>query len=162
MTFPALLAVGLAPKAANVTNSVAVYPRIPGERVRQPQGPAEGPANAGGYSRPRSLGTLLGAVLLLVTPAGAFELIVPFLVIGAALRARVPGPVARPGRASARHSPRRQAVALHAMVGSGRCTAGTSAPPSGVMLVAGLGLVIAEELRQISARKNLISAAWSG
>jgi uncharacterized membrane protein YfcA len=158
VTFPALLAVGLPPKPANFTNSVAVSPgylaSVYGSRKDLPKG----------RERWRVIpttvaGTLLGAVLLRVTPAGAFELIVPFLVIGAALvlafQERLRDLVGHPQQIS----PRRQAVALHAMVALGAVYGGYFGAALGVMLVAGLGLVIAEDLRQINARKNLISAA---
>src|SRR3954468_6954506 len=82
ITFPAMIAVGLPPVPANVSNSVAVFPgylaSVAGSRQALP--------------RPRALatlvpttivGTILGALLLLATPARAFELVVPFLVLGA-------------------------------------------------------------------------------
>src|SRR6266511_4178615 len=127
VTFPALLAVGLAPKPANFTNSVAV-------------------------------GSLAGCLLLRATPPGAFQLIVPFLVLGAALvlafQERLRRVVGHPRELSGR----RRTVALHTMVALGATYGGYFGAALGVMLVAGLGLVLDETLGRINARKNLISA----
>lgn len=85
ISYPALLAVGLAPVTANVTNTVALVasgigsalgsrPELHGQasQVRR----LAGVAVAGGAS---------GALLLLATPPGTFERIVPFLVALASL-----------------------------------------------------------------------------
>lgn len=80
VSYPALLAVGLPPLTAGVANNVALVGCWPGS------GLASRPelAGRGGWLRrmlPLSLvGGVAGAALLLVTPAGAFERIVPFLV----------------------------------------------------------------------------------
>jgi uncharacterized membrane protein YfcA len=55
-------------------------------------------------------------------------------------------------------SPRRRAVALHAMVAVGCVYGGYFGAALGIMLVAALGLVLAESLARISALKNAISA----
>jgi uncharacterized membrane protein YfcA len=154
VTFPALLAVGLAPKPANFTNSVAVAPgylaSVYGSWKDLPKGRQPLPTTVAG--------TLLGALLLWLTPAGAFQLIVPFLVIGAALvlafQQRLRDLVGHPRDLS----PRRQAIVLHTMVGLGAVYGGYFGAALGVMLVAGLALVLDESLRGINARKNLISA----
>src|SRR4051794_25160537 len=78
-TYPALLAVGLAPVTANVTNTVALVCSSTGSIVgSKPELVGQGP-------RVRRLGVAAviggatGGVLLLVTPADSFERIVPFL-----------------------------------------------------------------------------------
>lgn len=154
VTYPALLAVGLPPKPANFTNSVAVSPgylaSVYGSRRDLPKGRHPLVTTV--------IGTLIGALLLRLTPAGTFQLIVPFLVIGAALvlafQERLRKLVGHPRDMS----PRRQAVALHTMVGLGAVYGGYFGAALGVMLVAGLALVLDESLTQINARKNLISA----
>src|SRR5436305_13015933 len=135
VTFPALVAVGLPPKTANFTNSVAVSPgylaSVYGSRHDLP--------TYGRWSTvPATVaGTVVGALLLRVTPAGAFELIVPFLVIGAALVLALQQRL----RALVGHARRRRAVALHVLVGLGAVYGGYFGAALGVMLVAGLGLV---------------------
>ena len=91
ISYPALLAVGLAPVAANVTNTVAlVFVGIGSALGSRPELRGEG-------HRLRRLapaavsGGIVGGVLLLSTPPGAFELIVPWL-IGLASLAILLGP----------------------------------------------------------------------
>jgi len=55
-------------------------------------------------------------------------------------------------------SPRRQRFGLHAMVLVGAVYGGYFGAALGVMLVAGLGLVLEESLANVSALKNAISA----
>lgn len=154
VTFPALLAVGLPAKPANFTNSVAVCPgylaSVYGSRKDLPRDLRVLPTTV--------LGTLVGTLLLKLTPAATFELIVPFLVIGAALvlacQQRLRGLVGHPREMT----DRRRVVARHAIVGLGAVYGGYFGAALGVMLVAGLALVLDESLHQINARKNLISA----
>ena len=157
VTFPALLAVGLPPKPANFTNSVAVSPgylaSVYGSRHDLPSGRAELATLP-----TAALGALAGCLLLIATPAGAFQVIVPFLVLGAALvlafQERLRRVVGHPRDLSGR----RRAVVLHGMVGLGAVYGGYFGAALGVMLVAGLGLVLDETLPRINARKNVISA----
>jgi uncharacterized membrane protein YfcA len=80
LSYPALLAVGLAPITANVTNTVAL--------VFSSLGSVTGSRRelAGQRARVRRLGVvcvgggLLGGALLLATPSGSFQLIVPWLI----------------------------------------------------------------------------------
>jgi uncharacterized membrane protein YfcA len=162
VTFPALVATGLPPVAANVTNSVAVFP---GYAASVAGSHSDLMALAGG-SRRRFLalaptavvGAAAGCALLLATPARSFEIVVPFLVLGAAavlafqdrLRAVVGHPHNLP--------PGRRAAALHGMVGLGAVYGGYFGAALGVMLIAALGLVLAETIARISALKNAISA----
>jgi uncharacterized membrane protein YfcA len=154
VTFPALLAVGLPAKPANFTNSVAVSPgylaSVLGSRKDLPRDLRVLPTTV--------LGTLAGTLLLKLTPAATFELIVPFLVIGAALvlafQQRLRSLVGHPREMT----DRRRVVALHAVVGLGAVYGGYFGAALGVMLIAGLALVLDESLHQTNARKNLISA----
>lgn len=85
ISYPALLAVGLPPFAANVTNAVALVTTGAGAAV------SSQPELAGQRARLRAwaplavAGGIAGAVLLLVTPHGVFDWIVPFLVAAASL-----------------------------------------------------------------------------
>lgn len=84
-SYPALLAVGLPATAANVTNTVALAFSTVGQTVgSRPELAGQGRTLL--RLAPLSvLGGAAGAGLLLVTPPGAFERIVPFLVGGASL-----------------------------------------------------------------------------
>jgi uncharacterized membrane protein YfcA len=104
------------------------------------------------------VGTTAGCALLLATPSRAFSVIVPFLVLGAAVvlafQKRLRDMVGHP----ARMSPKRATVSLHALVGIGSIYGGYFGAALGVMLVAALGLVLDEPLPRISALKNAVSA----
>jgi uncharacterized membrane protein YfcA len=161
ITFPTLVAIGLAPVPANVTNSIAVSPgyiaSVYGSR-----------ADLAALATTRSLGSLVptvglgttvGCVLLLATPSRAFELVVPFLVLGAAavlaFSERLRAVVGHPREMTER----RRTMAVHAIAGLGAAYGGYFGAALGVMLVAALGLVIDEGLARVNALKNGISAA---
>lgn len=156
ITFPALLAVGLPPVPANVTNSVAVCPgyvaSVVGSRTDLPP-----------WARIRWLlpttgvGTLLGCLLLLATPARAFELVVPFLVLGATAVLAFQDQLRRFVGHPRDLSPRHRTLVLQGMVGLGAVYGGYFGAALGVMLVAGMALVMDETLARVNALKNLLS-----
>lgn len=85
LSYPALLAVGLPPLAANVSNTVAlVFSGVGsalGSRVElRGQAPRLRPLGAAALA-----GGATGAALLLLTPASAFETVVPLLVLVASV-----------------------------------------------------------------------------
>jgi uncharacterized protein len=163
ITFPALIATGLLPVPANVTNSVAVFPGY----VSSAYGSRTDFVALASESNRRSLlalvptavaGSALGCLLLLATPARAFELVVPFLVLGAAavlaFQHRLRGVVGHPRDLS----PRQRVLTLHAMVGLGAVYGGYFGAALGVMYVAALGLVLDQSLNRVNALKNAASA----
>ena len=83
--YPALLATGIPPLSANVTNSVAmVFNGVGSVSASRPELTGQArrlvPLMAAGV-----LGGTAGAALLLLTPPTAFQRIVPFLIAGASL-----------------------------------------------------------------------------
>ncbi|AEV82448.1 permease [Actinoplanes sp. SE50] len=158
ITFPSLIAAGLPSVDANVTNSVSVFPgyvsSVAGSRADL----------AGQERRVRSvlpaavLGSVGGCALLLSTPGRVFEVIVPFLVLGAAatlaFQERLRGLVGHPRGMPAR----RAAVILQAVVFVGAVYGGYFGAALGVMYVAALALVLDEPLKRINALKNVLSA----
>ena len=161
ITFPSLIAVGLPSVAANVTNSIAVFPgyvsSVVGSRADL----------AGQGRRLRAIvpiglvGSVLGCALLLGTPARAFEVVVPFLVLGAAailffqerLRALVGRSTSENGRSTSEKK-----VTLRLVVFVGGIYGGYFGAALGVMYVAALALVLDEPLNRINALKNVLSA----
>ncbi|GID31452.1 sulfite exporter TauE/SafE family protein [Paractinoplanes brasiliensis] len=86
VSYPALLAVGLPPIAANVTNTVALLSNTVGTAVGARQELRGHGRRLARLCTFAAVGGLGGAVLLLATPSSAFERIVPVLVaLGAAL-----------------------------------------------------------------------------
>jgi uncharacterized membrane protein YfcA len=159
VTFPALVATGMNPVPANVTNSVGVsfgfLGSIYGSRMD---------LDAASRQRLRSLvptaivGTALGCLLLLATPSRAFDLVSPFLVLAAAGVLAFADRIRRIIGHPADVSPRRRAVTLHTTVGLGSIYGGYFGAALSIVLVSVLGLVLDEPLRRINAHKNVLSA----
>src|SRR6266540_517215 len=85
ITFPTLLAVGLPPVAANVTNTVGLVPGVVSGVVgyrRELRGQL---ARAVRLSVAGLAGGTVGAVLLLSLPSSTFEKVVPFLILVAVI-----------------------------------------------------------------------------
>lgn len=158
LTFPALLATGLPPVAANVTNSVSVCPGYLASVV------GSAPDLVGQRRRALSLlpttvvGTVVGCVVLLVTPPRAFELVVPFLVLGAvamlAASERLRTVLGSPDR----QGQRRHTVTVHLITGASAVYGGYFGAALGVMLVAALAVVLDESMQRVGALKNALSA----
>ena len=156
ITFPVLLALGLPPVTANVTNTVGLFPgsfvgaygyraELVGQRRRLL---TLGAATV--------VGSLVGASLLLTLPETAFETVVPML-IGLALVLVVVGPrLTARRRADDRSLGRGTAVALVAVAGLGAVYGGYFGAAQGVLMLGFLGLLLAEDLQRLNALKNLL------
>ena len=85
ISYPALLAAGLPPVAANVTNAVAFVAAWPGSALgSRPELRGQGSWLLR-WAPLAAAGSAGGATLLLLTPAGTFGRVVPFLLAFAAL-----------------------------------------------------------------------------
>src|SRR5262245_7153382 len=153
ITFPTLVAIGLDQRAANVSNSVAVSPGYLASVYGSRSDLADLARRRNLYALAPAafLGTAAGCALLLLTPPRALAVVVPFLVLGAtgvlAFQQRLRAIVGHP-----RHmSPTRQTITLHALVAGSAAYGGYFGAALGVMLVAGLGLVLDEGLASINA-----------
>src|SRR3954453_20837167 len=167
VTFPVLLAVGLPPVTATISNSLGL---VPGNLT-----------GAIGYRRelrgqrrllvrlfPASvLGALTGAFLLLHLPAAAFEAIVPALVALAVVLVAVQ-PLLQRGLAAGRA---RAGTTDEAHLGRGRLAAlvagayatgtygGYFAASQGVLQIGIFGLLLHESLQRLNAIKNVLTLA---
>lgn len=82
LTFPALLAVGLHPVAANVTNTVAVWPGYLSSAASY-RGQWKDKRQLVRLSVAAAGGGVVGTVVLLTTPSSIFHALVPYLVFAA-------------------------------------------------------------------------------
>ena len=164
LTFPTLLAFGFSPFVANVTNTLGLVPgsfsgaigyrrELRGQRSRMVR-----LGIAGG------LGGLTGAILLTRLPESAFERIVPLLILFAvalvAIQPRLTRKMAarRIARSDAGHAPEREhPVALVFAVYLTGIYGGYFGAAQGVILIALLGIFIAEDLQRLNAVKNVIA-----
>lgn len=156
LLFPALLAVGLAPLPANVTNSVAQWPgylgivlgardELKGQRRRILS-----------TSAVAVVGSAVGCVLLLTLPGSVFDSVVPVLVLLASVLLGVSPQIKRwigapePG-ASDRTAVLLPAVFLAAVYG------GYFGGALGVILISTLSLCAHDTLIRLNALKGLLS-----
>ncbi|MEU2350775.1 sulfite exporter TauE/SafE family protein [Modestobacter sp. NPDC049651] len=155
VSYPALLATGLSPVSANVTNTVALVlnsvgsvsasrPELTGQRARLRR-----LAGAG------VLGGTTGAALLLLTPSGAFEKLVPFLIAGASvtmLVQRPPRELAAESAGQPHHDGWGLPVATFAISVYG----GYFGAAAGVLMLATFLLATGEGVPRSNALKNLV------
>jgi uncharacterized membrane protein YfcA len=85
VSYPALLAAGLSPVAANVTNTVALVAAGVGATTNASSEIAKDGRQLIRVGIVSAVGGLVGAIVLLTAPAGSFEAVVPFLVAFAAI-----------------------------------------------------------------------------
>ena len=157
VTFPALLAVGLAPVTANVSNTVGLAPgSLSGAIGYRAELVGQG-------RRTTILGTasvsggLIGAVLLLTLPESAFLAIVPVL-IGIALVLVIAQPWMS-ARLAARTGAERTQVTLTLWVAvflTG-IYGGYFGAAQGVLLLAIMGVLLTESLQRINGVKNVLA-----
>jgi hypothetical protein len=175
ITFPTLLAFGFPPVLANVSNNIGLVPgslsgaygyraELAGQRDRVVR---LGLASA--------CGGIIGAILLLVLPAGAFEAIVPVL-IGLALvmvlvqpklakwvaaRRTARGP-ASAGPASAGRKADAGGPLLWILVFCTGVYGGYFGAAQGVLLIGMLGVALDDSLQRVNAVKNVLAALVNG
>lgn len=161
ITFPTLLAFGVPPVTANISNAIGM---IPG-------------AVAGAYGYRRELagqrgrvvrlsvatlvGAIIGAVLLLVLPASAFEAIVPVLILLGVLLVVFQPRIS--ARVAARHAhlgglPEDGARWVWPATGAVGVYCGYFGAAQGVLLMGILGTGIDDALQRLNAVKNVLAA----
>jgi uncharacterized membrane protein YfcA len=152
VSYPALLAVGLPPLAANVTNTTALVfvgfgaaagsrPELSGQRRRLWR-----------LALLNAVGGAAGAALLLLTPASAFEAAVPWLVAGASIVLLI-GPRLRGGPGDREDSRWLRIGVLAVAVYTGYFGAA-----GGVLALAVLTALLDLPLARTIAIKNVVSA----
>ena len=161
ITFPALLAFGVPPVTANVSNTVGLVPgsvsgavgyrrELEGQRARVLR-----------LCVASFVGGTAGAVLLLVLPAGAFAAIVPLLIllglVLVVLGPRISAWVAR-RHAEAGGLPEHGAWWVWPAVLLTGVYGGYFGAAQGVLLMAVMGIGIDETLQRLNAVKNVLAA----
>ncbi|WP_433855712.1 sulfite exporter TauE/SafE family protein [Streptomyces kronopolitis] len=166
ITFPVLLAFGLPPVTANVSNTLGLVPgslsgafgyrrELVGQRGRVLR-----------FGLTALIGGLGGAILLLALPSKAFDTIVPVLIavalvlviaqprLAAALRARRE----RNGTTAARDGG--WALLLGLLLAS--AYGGYFGAAQGVLYLSLMGLLLSEDLQRVNALKNVLAAIVNG
>ena len=155
ITFPTLVAAGLSPVTASLTNTVAMCPGYLGAALAQ-RADLAGQRRRVLWLAPFSaLGGAAGALLLLCSGDRAFDLIVPFLILLAtlllALQDRIRALLLSPSRPSHSESWTAIPVFLSAVYG------GYFGAGMGVMILAALAVILTDDLIRINALKQTVS-----
>ena len=155
ISFPALIAVGYPPLTANVTNNVAVAPGyVTGatgyRRELRGQGHRVPPLTIVSV-----VGSLIGVGLILVSSQGAFEKIVPFLVLAACVLLALQPEIIR---RMEEHSGDRDRPGIGALAGQTLAAVygGYFSAALGVVVLAVLGLAFDDTLQRLNALKALL------
>lgn len=160
ITFPTLLAFGVPPVTANVSNTIGLVP-----------GSVSG---AIGYRRELSgqrgrllrlasaslVGGIAGAVLLLALPPEAFDAIVPVLILGGCVLVVLQPTIARrvATRAASRGGvPEHGALWVWVLVMLTGVYGGYFGAAQGVLLMAVLGIGIQDSLQRLNGTKNVLA-----
>jgi uncharacterized protein len=161
ITFPTLVAIGIPPVTANVSNNIGLVPgsisgaigyrrELEGQRPRLRR---LGPASL--------VGGATGAVLLLVLPNDAFDAIVPVLILLGVVLVLVQPLLSRrlAARAESRGGLHEHGEwwVLVAVLGAG-VYGGYFGAAQGVLLMAILGVGLQETMQRNNATKNVLSA----
>jgi uncharacterized membrane protein YfcA len=159
ITFPTLLAIGVPPLAANVTNTVALCPGYLGATLAQLEDLRGQKRRLSFFLCAGVIGGLMGGSLLLNTGEKVFRILVPFLILLASALLAAQGPIrawlaSHSGRSAAKPVPDAWAafpVGLAAIYG-GYFGAGLS-----VIVLAVLGLMIDDSLTRLNAAKQSVA-----
>jgi len=158
VSYPALLALGIPPLSANVTNTVALMFTAVGATAGSQRELAGQRGRVLRLGLLTALGGATGAALLLVTPSGTFELIAPVLIAVASLVLLVqPRLTAAAARAGGEHSgPLRFSVFAVAIY------TGYFGAAGGILMLAVLGAMLELPLVRVNAVKNVVSGLSNG
>ncbi|MBL8927399.1 MAG: sulfite exporter TauE/SafE family protein [Pseudonocardia sp.] len=157
VTFPVLLALGYPPLTANVSNGLGLVPGSLTGAIGYRRELAGLGGRVARLAVASVLGALLGAVLLLWLPPGAFDAVVPVLVGVAVVLVIVQPLLAR--RLAGRHGAGRSRVgpALLAGVFGTGVYGGYFGAAQGVLLLALLGIGLDDDLQRHNAVKNVLA-----
>ena len=162
ITFPTLLALGVQPVTANVSNNIGLVPgslsgaygyrrELAGQKARLLR---LGPASV--------LGGLVGAVLLLVLPDDAFKAVVPALIGLAVVLVIFQPAISRRVAARSGGVPEHGAWWVWAAVCAAGVYGGYFGAAQGVLLMAILGVGLQETMQRNNATKNVLAALVNG
>jgi hypothetical protein len=163
VTFPALLGIGLTGQQANVTSTLALWPGSLGGFMGHRQDLAGTRAFALRLIPPSIAGALVGAGLMLATPKGVFNHLIPYLILTATLLMAANDPLSR--YLQQNHGEHRSAAwwtgailfQFAVAIYGGYFGAGI-----GILMLAALGLLGLTDIHQMNGLKNFLSLAING
>ena len=162
ITFPVLLAFGYAPVTANVSNTIGLVPGSVSGAIGYRRELAGQRGRVLRFGAMSVAGGITGAVLLLVLPSSAFKAIVPvFIALALVLTLLQP----RLARWLARREidlERRGAVLVPFAIYLTGVYGGYFGAAQGILLLAILGVALAQDLHRTNALKNVLAGLVNG
>ncbi|MFH9956553.1 sulfite exporter TauE/SafE family protein [Streptomyces roseolus] len=166
ITFPVLLATGLPPITANVSNALGLVPGSISGAIgyrRELKGQTRRVLRLGAAAL---VGGLVGAILLLALPSEAFDAIVPIL-IGLALvlvlfQPRIAAAVQRRREATGNEAHPDGGPTLLVGLTLASMYGGYFGAAQGVLYLSLMGLLLHDDLQRINAVKNILGALVNG
>ncbi len=158
ISYPALLAIGLSPVAANVTNTVSLVTTGIGAGIGSRRELAGQRAMVGRLAVAASAGGAVGGAALLLLPGRSFELVAPVLVAVASVLVLV-GPRLRERPAMRPVGLRPLPVAAYAATA---VYSGYFGAAGGILAFAALSTIIDRPFHEVNAAKNLLAAFANG
>lgn len=160
ISFPMLLALGVPPISANVTNTVALVPGYLGGTVAQRADLDRQGRRLRVLMPAAALGGLAGAALLLLTPESVFEVLVPILILAAvgvlalgdAVKRRVAERISRAVDGAPEHLLGPAIGVFAAAIYGGYFGGGL-----GIIVLAVLGIVLVDTMTRLNALKQSTS-----
>ena len=169
LTFPALIGLGIPPLAANATSTLALWPASLASVAGYRDELRGARRWAVGLAVPSMLGGVCGALLLLLTPARRFDLLVPWLVLGATALFVVQGPaLSAVDRYARRDRPAVSEGELLARTPPGRALfwqfvvaiyGGYFGAGMGILMLAAFGLLGLTNIHRMNGLKNWVGFA---
>ena len=166
ITFPTLLALGMPPVLANVSNNVGLVPGAISGAVgyrRELGGQKKRLIRLGSAS---VLGSLGGAAALLLLPEAAFDAVVPVLIglgcVLVLLQPRISKAVAARAEASGKPRPEHGALWVWVLVLLCGVYGGYFGAAQGVLLMAVLGVGLHQSMQRNNAAKNVLASLNNG
>ncbi|MGW6916788.1 sulfite exporter TauE/SafE family protein [Kitasatospora sp. NPDC054939] len=158
ITFPVLLAVGLPPVTANVSNTFGLVPGSLSGVIGYRRELADQGARLLRFGTASLLGGLLGAYLLIKLPSSAFDAVVPVLILLALVLVVIQPRVAKFVAARRRPDgdPHGGALLLTGIFLTG-IYGGYFGAAQGVLLLALMGMLLQDDLQRINGVKNALA-----
>lgn len=162
LTFPVLAATGHSALEANITNTVGITPGNLAGALAYREEIAKVRQRSGRLAIDAVVGAIIGTVLLLVAPPGAFRAAVPALLVVASvlllLQTRIAARLAERTAVGAHALP----WPVHVTVVLGSVYGGYFGAALGVLLLALLGLVLPDDLQQVNGLKTMLQFVTNG
>jgi uncharacterized protein len=164
ITFPTLLALGVPPITANVTNTVALCPGFMGGILAQFKDLSGQRRRFWTFLCVSAIGGVIGSILLLSTGERAFMALVPFLILAASCLLAIQGLI---GIWLARRSvnlevKNRSETGAIILIGLAAIYGGYFGVAMSVVVLSLLGLMISETLTRLNAIKQTVAFGANG